>query len=562
MALILFPFPAFSQSCLPADEAKVSFDGEIYSFCDGAQMREVCDPNLIDSGLVGHWRLDEVEGTVAYDASGNGNHGNWNGSADVNSAGGRVDIAHDFDGFDDYFNIPRNASMEPSNAITVAAWVYWDDPANSYHAKVLSKEVAGNSSFAISQDASTSRMRFETNSGSYRPSPDVSVPTGQWAHVAGSWSSGNTVKIYVNGVLAGQSASSYTGNLNYDNARDFRIGHNSNGQTENQFDGRIDDVRIYNRELEVHEINHLASLTALPYIGLPTPVAHWTMNETSGAILADASGNANNGNMEGGLNGSSDTISGPRQTGLVFDGDNYVSFTDHSDFHLTTFTLSAWINPDNAVTSNYGLPIFEHRDGGNVNYEYAIDGSGNVSGFDGTMTVAYSNGSFYNLRGTQAISSGSWQHIAFTYDGSTGAFTHYHNGVAAGSGTASPPIITNPSNTLSIGRSDDQGNNPLEFDGGLDDMRIYDEALSPAQIMLLYSIGNEFKCAQTDTCSNAGVIDYITDQGAFAYCDGVRINKIGRYDGGIACSNAGEQDYNTGTNRYQYCDGQNIINIP
>ena len=166
------------------------------------------------------------------------------------------------------------------------------------------------------------------------------------------------------------------------------------------------------------------------------------------------------------------------------------------------------------------------------------------------------------MRGTQAISSGAWQHIAFTYDGSTGAFTHYYNGIIAGSGTASPPIITNPSNTLSIGRSDDQGTNPLEFDGGLDDMRIYDEALSPAQIMLLYSIGNEFKCAQTDTCSNAGVIDYITDQGAFSYCDGVRINKIGRYDGGIACSNAGEQDYNTGTNRYQYCDGQNIINIP
>src|SRR5205807_9823991 len=55
------------------------------------------------------------------DLSGHGNHGTINGSVDVS---GKVGRARQFDGIDDYIEVPDSSSLHPTGAITIAAWVY------------------------------------------------------------------------------------------------------------------------------------------------------------------------------------------------------------------------------------------------------------------------------------------------------------------------------------------------------------------------------------------------------------------------------------------------------
>src|SRR5437016_8161965 len=57
------------------------------------------------------------------DDSGNANHGTINGAQDV---AGKVGRAREFDGIDDYIEVPDSSSLHPTGAITIAAWVYLD----------------------------------------------------------------------------------------------------------------------------------------------------------------------------------------------------------------------------------------------------------------------------------------------------------------------------------------------------------------------------------------------------------------------------------------------------
>ncbi|MHC4629535.1 MAG: hypothetical protein ACYTDV_21380 [Planctomycetota bacterium] len=74
-----------------------------------------------DPSLVGWWRLDDGSGTTATDSSGNGNDGTLTGGPTW--ALGRLSGALEFDGVDDYVEVPHAQILTVDNEVTVMAWV-------------------------------------------------------------------------------------------------------------------------------------------------------------------------------------------------------------------------------------------------------------------------------------------------------------------------------------------------------------------------------------------------------------------------------------------------------
>jgi hypothetical protein len=205
---------------------------------------------------------------------------------------------------------------------------------------------------------------------------------------------------------------------------------------------------------------------------IPNLVLAMSMNENSGATVSDSSGQANHGT----ITEATWTASGKYGAALTFDGLNdWVTVADAPSLHLTTgITMSAWIFPTalNGGTSNGWRTVASKESSPANSYEFYANSSTPVP--RGYISVG---GEYRSVAGTIQLSLNVWSHLAFTYDGVNlrlyvdGAQV----GVTAATGTAL--VGTGP---LRIG-----GNLTWSefFAGRIDELRIYDRALTPTEIV-------------------------------------------------------------------------------
>ena len=208
--------------------------------------------------LVGWWRFDEGSGTVANDSSGYGNDGTFNG--DPQWAVGMLGGALEFDGTDDYIEVPDNESFQLWERFTLAAWIYQVESSSS---RIIDKIGAG----------TANGPHLDTHPGTkLRSCSGTCISTAadhtleEWHHVAVTFDEGD-VKLYVDGSIEaeGSAPSPLAGN-----SLPLRIGADSDGQS--LFYGLIDDARVYNRALTEAEI--LAAMEGgegYPYALGPVP---------------------------------------------------------------------------------------------------------------------------------------------------------------------------------------------------------------------------------------------------------------------------------------------------
>jgi PKD repeat protein len=218
-----------------------------------------------------------------------------------------------------------------------------------------------------------------------------------------------------------------------------------------------------------------------------TLVASYSFNEGSGTLAHDLSGHNNNG-----------TVSGPKWTNagkyggaLSFDGNNdAVTVADSSLLRLTSgMTIEAWVNPAGSSDSNGHDD--NHKDGSKT----ASDGLSAVIDKSGPKTPSYglfadsgpgshpsvyltSGGRQYGTASDITIGNGKWYFLAATYDGKTLSF--YVNGVLGASRSVMGAMDVS-SGALRIGGDSTWGQ---YFKGVIDEVRIYDGALTAAQIGL------------------------------------------------------------------------------
>src|SRR5438105_6130918 len=201
--------------------------------------------------------------------------------------------------------------------------------------------------------------------------------------------------------------------------------------------------------------------------GLPAGlVAAYAFDEGAGTTTGDASGSGNTGT----LSGATWNATGKFGKALSFNGSSsLVTVADAASLDLTNgMTLEAWLYP--TALSGWRTAILKRTTSG---LAYSLYAHNNVPQPATTINVG---GSDVSATGPSALPLNSWSHLAATYDGTT--MRIYVNGAQVGTFAVSGSITTS-TGQLSIG-----GNNVWGeyFSGLIDEVRVYNRALSAAEI--------------------------------------------------------------------------------
>ncbi|MHC4518836.1 MAG: LamG-like jellyroll fold domain-containing protein, partial [Planctomycetota bacterium] len=204
----------------------------------------------------------------------------------------------------------------------------------------------------------------------------------------------------------------------------------------------------------------------------------WLLDEGSGDVAADASGNGHDGT----LMGSPDWVAGRFGTALAFSGSGtYVDCGNPDVFNVDVFSVSFWCNIPNIQYWNHMISRGSHVASG-------TPGSVNwgVMMYDQQETILYET---FNDTGWVGISTpaaaGEWHHVVATLD--VTAMQLYLDGALAGS--ASGGVLLDESRPFIIGARSDAGTPGGFFDGSLDDVGYFNAILTPEDIEALMNKG-------------------------------------------------------------------------
>ncbi len=296
----------------------------------------------ITSNLQGHWTLD----SNANDASGNGNNGTLAGDAAIDTTSGTNKIGDgkvSLDGAGDYVNLSSHVNdYSGLTEGTIAAWVRPD--ANSGFPVIFEASDSGDSDnrLALLYNSNNGELIFFIAESATQGAPliDLVSPTNQvpnstWTHVAVTVDSTLGTTLYVNGNSVATNASTHF----FDDVNDldfvaWGIDKYDGGILDDEFDGFIDDARIYDRALSSSDIAELQnSAPVLDNSGSMTPSAVMEDNsdppgDTVAAIIASAGGDRItdvDGDPEGIAVIDADNTNGDWQYSLD-GGSNWLSF--------------------------------------------------------------------------------------------------------------------------------------------------------------------------------------------------------------------------------------------
>ena len=196
-------------------------------------------------------------------------------------------------------------------------------------------------------------------------------------------------------------------------------------------------------------------------------VAHWRLDDGSGTIVSDASGNG----LDGTIQGDPKWVAGKIGGALEFDGNgDYVDMGNDPVFDITEqITLAVWVNANDLNNGEHNCWLgkgdntyaIKHQQGNYIEF-FVFDGAWNSTQY--TTELESLNGDWHHMAGTY-----DGEELKFYLDGQL-AETLAHPGTI---GTAAHPV-TLGENSQATGRF---------FDGILDDARMYNHAMTETEIL-------------------------------------------------------------------------------
>ncbi|MGO9611278.1 MAG: LamG-like jellyroll fold domain-containing protein [Verrucomicrobiia bacterium] len=493
------------------------------------------------TGLLGYWTFDEGSGSTAYDSSGNTNTGTIvdTGGNPISWTGGVFNGALSFDGQTQVI-VSNSPSLNPFSGITISAWVDADDWGSAGYAPRLLEKGDSDNQYAL-LSTSFGQLEFLLPGVSNGVLVANAPSLGSWHHVAGTFN-GSSMVLYIDGQIAAQQPASGVLSITSDG---LAIGNNPSGSVSNGFSGAMDDVRIYGAALSPAEIAQLYNTDTVgdgipnwwrqQYFGTgsstnsnscatcdfdgtgqnnlfkylagldPTdPSSAFGLNismvstsyDVSSGLVAsypfngnltnDASGNGHNGIAVGGVSLTTDRFGNPNSA-LQDDGSTgYIRVPTE----LTTgnpFTWSVWFQPgftDTNVTYNLlnqgGAP-----GQGQTSPSIWINYIGGAAVYPGSIDFYYYDGGSGVHMVSPAVAqwdTNAWYHVAVTSDGS-GDRCLYVNGVCVNSDSGQS--FGQSQLDFYIGAT--AAYNKNYFLGDIDDVLVYNRALSEQEIQQLYA---------------------------------------------------------------------------
>jgi len=233
------------------------------------------------------------------------------------------------------------------------------------------------------------------------------------------------------------------------------------------YEGSTDKARTAKTLSWAGSISHLLGANA---------VGVWTFDNISGTTVIDDSGNGNDGVITGALQ-----VDGVIGRALQFDNiDDGVSIANQNFTGMTKYTMGAWVKPLGSHKHYTGTVISS----GNWNVAHWAFGLGQTNSSvdlrrpDGVVSFSIAH----------AFTVGQWHYVVIFRDGTI--FDTYINSKKINSRTVGAGVLVSDASNTTIGRETYAGGY-FAFNGLIDDVRIFSEALPQARIEQLYADGLE-----------------------------------------------------------------------
>ena len=430
--------------------------------------------STLDDSLVGWWTFDGKNLIQnAADSSGKGNPGYLTSFTSTTTVPGKLGQALALDGVDDQVNFGDKTQFEfaSGESWTISMWFYPMDGTGSDKGIITKgySEASENNMpwYLLAWNESTGGCTAPNITFYIRATGSInainckgSLPINTWYHIVNRYdASSATLYFYLNGVLE-DTATGVTANAYGTNTSALILGRFFAGHTKSS----ADDLRIWNRALSTAEVQQLYSFgaTAKAAVTLPSItdglVGWWTFDGKN--LIQNAADSSGKGET-GYLTNFTSTTTAPGALGqaLLFDGvDDFVNIGGVSSMKTVTFWMKAATTTVSAAMIDTGVAV----GGGTI----GTNSGSTITAVSFTSPTIYVDGS----SASALISDLRWHHVAVT------------------------------TNTAETGLAFVMGKfsaNGLNFGGSLDDVRIWNRALSPEEIKRLYELGATTKIGVT-----------------------------------------------------------------
>lgn len=225
----------------------------------------------LSKGLVGWWLFNENGGSILHDYSGFGNDGtliSMDLATDwvVSGNPAIIGFALNFNGVDSYVDIGSAELLDNVTRKTISAWIFPTGWGEFGAGRIVSKSNVNNNGWSLLiQDGTNDRLYFAQDfsgsGGNAWVTPTGSLSLNVWQHVAVTYdrsSVSNDPVMYIDGSSKTLTQIfSSSGSPTSDAAESLLIGIRNNTTKDRAFDGRIDDVRVFDYMLAANEIASL-----------------------------------------------------------------------------------------------------------------------------------------------------------------------------------------------------------------------------------------------------------------------------------------------------------------
>ena len=259
----------------------------LFAFVSVTAYSQSVPSNVPTNGLVGWWPFNGN----AQDASGNGNHGTVNGATPTTDRFGNPNCAFDFDGLSNNISL---SNIYFVNAITIAYWIHiptngggmavvQNMPSYPYITSFAVSNIPNNHQYILYSDNCNSAQSYSVN--------QLSSIANSWHSLIYTINQNSVCSLYFDGVFQG----SYNG-INFTNCSDtntnLRFGGNWVTHDPQWFKGKIDDIGIWNRALNLQEITDLYSAQSCQ-VSLTTQPSNQTIGANRNAHFSVVSSEPN-----------------------------------------------------------------------------------------------------------------------------------------------------------------------------------------------------------------------------------------------------------------------------